>query len=228
MSEEPLLLVQLIRRLKVKLIEILSADADFVLQHADARSLLSPHGYQLVKSCRVPSEKVTELLDQIIQRGPTAAQGLLELLKEQALQETFPLLASVQELQANSVSPEVENNVSKRRKGAPESQVPPKKMCSNGCALVKEKQLMMVAQAIGRSWREIGRLALCVPSVKLEQIEEDHSQHSERVFHMLRYWRHSQREEATAARLHSLLSQNNFDLAPENIAFLLETDEEHV
>lgn len=87
---------------------------------------------------------------------------------------------------------------------------------------------MMVAQAIGRSWREIGRLALGVPSVKLEQIEEDHSQHSERVFHMLRYWRHSQREEATAARLHSLLSQKNFDLAPENIAFLLETDEEHV
>lgn len=105
MSEEPLTLVQVIRRLKVKLIEILSADADFVLQHADARSLLSPHGYQLVKSCRVPSEKVTELLDQIIQRGPTAAQGLLELLKDQALQETFPLLASVQELQANSLSP---------------------------------------------------------------------------------------------------------------------------
>ncbi|XP_036068618.1 uncharacterized protein zgc:174906 isoform X3 [Oryzias melastigma] len=193
---------QLIRRLKVKLIEILSADADLVLQHADSRSLLSPRGYQLVKSCRVPSEKVTELLDQIIQSGPTAARGLLDVLKEQALQETFPLLASVEELHSNPLSP--------------------------GSVLVKEKQLMMVAQGIGRSWREIGILALDVSSVKLQQIEEDYSQHSDRVFHMLRHWRNCKREEATAAHLHSLLSRKNFEISPESIAFLLETDGEHL
>ncbi|RVE70578.1 hypothetical protein OJAV_G00065870 [Oryzias javanicus] len=187
---------QLIKRLKVKLIEILSADADFVLQHADSRSLLSLRGYQLVKSCRAPSEK----------------------------------LASVEELHANSLSPEVDKVVPKKQKRAPEPQdhVPPKKICCNGSALVKEKQLMMVARGIGRSWREIGRLALGVPSVKLEQIEEDHSQHSERVFHMLRYWRHCQREEATAAHLHSLLSQKNLEISPESIAFLLEIDGEQL
>ncbi|KAF0036258.1 hypothetical protein F2P81_011570 [Scophthalmus maximus] len=190
--------IQLLRRQKAKLIEILSSDADFVLQHADSRGLLSPHGYQQVKACRVPGEKVTELLDHIIQRGPEAAQGLLELLKEQALQETFPLLHFVKDLHVRSLS--------------------------SGSRLVTEKQLMAAARAVGRSWREIGRLALDIPSVKLEQIEEDHSLHVERVFAMLHYWRNCQREKATAAHLHSLLSQEDFALPPERIDFLLEAD----
>lgn len=83
---------------------------------------------------------------------------------------------------------------------------------------------MMVARTIGRSWKEIGRLALDIPSVKLEQIEEDHSVHVERVFAMLRYWRTCQREKSTAAHLHSLLSQEDWALPPESIDFLLETD----
>lgn len=83
---------------------------------------------------------------------------------------------------------------------------------------------MMVARTIGRSWKEIGRLALDIPSVKLEQIEEDHSVHVERVFAMLRYWCTCQREKATAAHLHSLLSQEDWALPPESIDFLLETD----
>lgn len=83
---------------------------------------------------------------------------------------------------------------------------------------------MTVARDIGRSWREIGRLALGIPSVKLEQIEEDHSLLVERVFAMLRYWRTKQKEKATAARLHSLLSQGDCALPSENIDFLLETD----
>lgn len=90
-----------------------------------------------------------------------------------------------------------------------------------GSHLVKEKQLMAVARTIGRSWREIGRLALDIPSVKLEQIEEDHSLHVERVFAMLRYWHTCQRGKATAAHLHSLLCQEDWGLAPESIDFLL-------
>lgn len=82
---------------------------------------------------------------------------------------------------------------------------------------------MTVARAIGRSWREIGRQVLEIPSVKLEQIEEDHSIHAERVFAMLRYWRSCQREKATAAQLHSLLSHEHCALPPESIDFLLES-----
>lgn len=83
---------------------------------------------------------------------------------------------------------------------------------------------MTVARAIGRCWREIGRLALDIPSVKLEQIEEDHSLNVERVFAMLRYWRMCQREKATAAKLHSLLSQEDWALPPESIDHLLKSD----
>lgn len=104
MAEEPAAVVQLLRLQKAKLIEILRADADFVLQHADSRCLLSEHGYQHVKHCRIPSVKVTELLDHVIQRGPGAAQGLLDLLKEPDLQKTFPMLDFVKDLHVNTVS----------------------------------------------------------------------------------------------------------------------------
>lgn len=104
MAEEPVSDVQLLRSLKAKLIEILSADADFVLQHADSRCLLSHHDYQKVKACRIPSEKATELLDHIIQRGPESAQGLIKLLKDEALQEAFPMLHFLKDLRVNAAS----------------------------------------------------------------------------------------------------------------------------
>lgn len=104
MAEKPATEIQLLRSQKARLIEILSGDADFVLQHADSRCLLSLHGYQQVKACRIPSEKVTDLLDHIIQRGPEAARGLLELLNDKALQETFPMLRFVKDLQVNTLS----------------------------------------------------------------------------------------------------------------------------
>ncbi|XP_022043085.2 uncharacterized protein zgc:174906 [Acanthochromis polyacanthus] len=218
MAEEPAAEIQLLRSQKTKLIEILSADADFVLQHADSRCLLSLRGYQQVKSCRVPSEKVTDLLDHIIQRGPEAAQGLLDLLKDQALQETFPTLCFINDLQVNSLSSETSQDAELQ------DVIPAINICKNASSVVKEKQLMSVARGIGRSWREIGRLALDIPSVKLEQIEEDHRLHAERVFAMLRYWRTRQRNKATAAHLHSLLSQGDWALPPESIDFLLETN----
>ncbi|GAA6222735.1 uncharacterized protein zgc:174906 isoform X2 [Lates japonicus] len=222
MAEEPAEFIQLLRSQKAKLIEILSGDADFVLQHADSRNLLSPQGYEKVKSCRVPSEKVTDLLDHIIQRGPAKAQGLLELLKDQDLQETFPLLDFVKDLQVSTPSSET----TRKRKQTPELQetIPAKQSSNSGSRLVTEKQLMIVARAIGKSWREVGRLALDIPSVKLEQFEEDNSLHVERVFAMLRYWRTCQREKATAAHLHSLLSQDDWALPPDKIDFLLDTD----
>lgn len=104
MAEGPAGEIQLLRSLKVKLIDILSADADFVLQHADSRFLLSPQSYQQVKALCVPSEKVRDLLDHIIQRGPKFARGLLQLLQDQALQDTFPRLDFLKDMQADTLS----------------------------------------------------------------------------------------------------------------------------
>ncbi|XP_029911829.1 uncharacterized protein LOC115362148 [Myripristis murdjan] len=223
MAEEPAR--ELLRSLKVKLINILSADADFVLQHADSRSLVSRQGYEQVKAARVSSEKVRDLLDHVIQREEKAARGFLELLKEKDLQDTFPMLAFLKDLQLSTLSADETKTTAKREKALESEQTPSSKWtCKNGSDLVKEKQLMLVARAIGRSWKEIGRLALSIPSVRLEQIEEDHPlSHVERVFAMLRYWCTCQRKNATAAHLHSLLSQEDWALPPESIDFLLES-----
>ncbi|KAK2851428.1 hypothetical protein Q5P01_007704 [Channa striata] len=223
MTEEPVSEIQLLRSHKIALIEILSADADFVLQHADSRHLLSHRGYQLVKACRIPSEKVTELLDHVIQKGPEAAQGLLKLLKDQALHETFPKLEFMKYLQVSKQTSGTKETPRKRKQTLHLQEIISSKKIE-GPRLVGEKQLMTVARAIGKCWREIGRLALNIHSVKLEQIEEDHPLHVERVFAMLRYWRTCQREKATAARLHSLLSQEDWALPPESIDFLLEPE----
>lgn len=96
--------IQLLKSQKATLIEILSGDADFILQHADSRNLLSRRGYEQVKACRIPSEKVTELLDHVIHRGLEAARGLLELLNEKNLQDTFPRLDFIKHLQVNTLS----------------------------------------------------------------------------------------------------------------------------
>ncbi|XP_061827835.1 uncharacterized protein [Nerophis lumbriciformis] len=213
-----------LRSQKVKLIEILSADADFVVQHADSRSLLSPAGYEQVQSCRVSSEKVVQLLDHVIKRGPVSARGLLELLKEPPLQETFPMLDCLKNQQVDSLACDTQ----RKRKLVPDVKhetITHIKMCKNeDSPIVSERQLMIVACGMGLSWREIGRLALEIPTVKLEQIEEDHSILKERAFAMLNYWRICQRKKATAAYLHSLLSQNDWALPPERIDFLLETN----
>ncbi|XP_029012739.1 uncharacterized protein zgc:174906 [Betta splendens] len=224
MAEQPAAEIQLLRSLKAKLIDILSSDADYILQHADSRSLLSPHGYQHVKACRVPHEKVTELLDRIILRGTEAAQLLLELLKDPDLQETFPRLHFIKDFQVNApLSGETNKQGAGKRHHTPDLQEPVPIKQTKGCPLVTEKQLMIVARSVGKSWREIGRMSLDIPSVKLEQIEEDHTTHRERVFAMLRYWKTCRRQNATAARLHSLLSEGELALPAESLEVLSET-----
>lgn len=219
--------IQLLKRLKAKLISILSVQADFVLQHADSRSLVTPQGYRQIKSCRIPDEKMRDLLDHIIERGPEAAQGLLELLKNQELQETFPMLNFIMSIQADAYSGEQKHSRQKMRRKLKrrfeihDVVVPPKTSSSN--MLVTEKQLMTVARAVGRSWREVAIMALEVPSVKLEQIVADNPNcQVNQVFSALRYWRNIQGNKATAPYLHSLLSQPDLALSQEAFNFLLE------
>lgn len=137
MTEKSTSDTRLLRSQKARLIDILSADADFVLQHADSRSLLSPHGYQQVKACRTPTEKVTDLLDHIIQRGPDAARGFLELLRDEDLQKTFfPRLAFVNEFQEEEkCGRRAEETLRKRVTASPSSdleEIPPKVIRSSG------------------------------------------------------------------------------------------------
>ncbi|MED6252927.1 hypothetical protein ATANTOWER_019449 [Ataeniobius toweri] len=141
---------------------------------------------------------------------------MLELLKEKEMQKTFPMLAFVKDLDMTTPL-SVEDSET-------QNPVPAKKVCRNGRGRVTEMQLMTVARGLGRSWRQIGIQALDIPSVRIEHIEEEKTNHVDRVFAMLRYWRNQKREEATAACLHSLLSQKDLEVPSESIDFLLEND----
>ncbi|CAB1336682.1 unnamed protein product [Coregonus sp. 'balchen'] len=223
---------QVLRRLKPKLIDTLSADPDFVLQHADSLSLLSRHEYKQVKALTNPSKQAQDLLDHVIHKGPTAAEKLLRLLRGKEMQETFPKLLFLKELPVNDQRAAGEtgtggNEVIRKRRQTVESEenLPAKQTCKDaGTKMVVEKDLMRVARRIGHSWREIGTGALDIPSVKLEQIQENYPHsHVDRVFAMLRYWSTLKRHEATAANLHSLLCQDDWALPPDSIDFLLDT-----
>ncbi|XP_062314095.1 FAS-associated death domain protein [Osmerus eperlanus] len=213
---------QWLRSLKSRLIEILSADPDHVLQHADSLGLLTDQQYKQVKAVTDPSANIRDLLDNVIQKGDASSKIFLQLLKRNAMQETFPMLDFLCKL------PEIHNQSTaekqrKREAAASEDVIPAKQASKGAPSLVEEKQLMKLARNIGTSWKEIGRLALDIATVKLEQIEEDHpNSHRERVFAMLLCWRTSQRQEATAARLHALLCQDDWALPPDSIDFLLE------
>ena len=88
----------LLRKLKPKLIDILTADPDLVLQHTDSISLLTRWEFKDVKSIPKPSEEVRDLLDYVIQKGSSTSLRLLSLLQEKEMQQTFPRLGFLKEL----------------------------------------------------------------------------------------------------------------------------------
>ncbi|XP_076133006.1 uncharacterized protein LOC143115041 [Alosa pseudoharengus] len=214
----------LLRKLKPKLIDILTADTDLLLQHTDSQGLLTRREYTHVKSITNPSNKVRELLDYVIQKGSSKSWGLIHLLQEKEMQETFPRLIFLKELTQNEKIIEMfltQNCGVKRKQTMDVEESPSKQLCTN--AVVTEKQLMLVASNMGRSWKQFGRVALGISTIKLEQIVEDNPCYLvEQIFAMLRFWSMRERSEATAKRLHGLLSQGDWALPPESINFLLD------
>lgn len=91
----------LLRNLKPKLIGILTADPDLVLQHTDSLELLTRRQYSDVKCIPKPSDEVRDLLDYVIQKGSSASWKFLRLLQEKEMQETFPRLIFLKELSQN-------------------------------------------------------------------------------------------------------------------------------
>ncbi|TSL61203.1 Death domain-containing protein CRADD [Bagarius yarrelli] len=186
------------RSLKPQLIDALCGDPDFLLQHCHSSRLVTQREYQHVKAAAVPSDKARDILDYMMSKDGKRVQRFLNLLKEKQIQEAFPKLEFLNHLPQNKLS-------------------------ATGCRTVTEKQLMMVARYIGTNWKEVGRVALELTSVRLEQIvEENPHNHRERVFSMLNLWSMREREKATAARLHTLLTQVDIGVAPGSIDFLLE------
>ncbi|KAI1892291.1 hypothetical protein AGOR_G00131830 [Albula goreensis] len=223
MAETPGGAALLLRRLKPPLIDALGVDPDYVLQHADALCLLSMAEYRRIKTLGNPSETIRDLLDCVIQKEQDA-KVFLDFLKKAEVKEIFPKLSAIFE----RVEHHQDNKglSSSKRKSEEMMEVCIKKQkCEPGSKVVTEKQLMLVARGIGRHWKQLGRVALDIPTVKLEQIEEENpGTHVERVFAMLRMWLTRERRNATTAHLHALLSQDECAPPPESIDFLLDPD----
>uniref|UniRef100_A0AAY4C0U5 Zgc:174906 n=1 Tax=Denticeps clupeoides TaxID=299321 RepID=A0AAY4C0U5_9TELE len=211
-----------LRRLKPELLDVLSSDADFVLQHADSLGLLTPRQYLQVKSLASPHEKVRELLDHVIQKGDAPALRLLELLLDENLQETYPRLRLLGDRLRKR------KTTAKRRRPLPEAAARPENVPPlvrpSPAAVVSEQQLMLAAGTFGRTWKQLAVAALGVPAAKLEQaVEENPRSPVMQVFSVLRHWRMREGPRATAARLHALLTQGDWALLPGSLDFLLES-----
>ncbi|NXF42382.1 CRADD protein, partial [Nyctibius bracteatus] len=73
--------------------------------------------------------------------------------------------------------------------------------------LLSEKELLQVAQRLGREWQEVGIGCLGLERSRLEQIREDNPGHAVmQSFEMLREWRRREGAHATAPRLHARLA----------------------
>ncbi|XP_030283082.1 uncharacterized protein LOC115587419 isoform X2 [Sparus aurata] len=84
--------VKMITSHKVELISRLMADPSFILQHVQAKEIITDREYQKVKSVAQPEEKVTELLDCVISKGEDYCSRFLDILKETDVLETYPQL----------------------------------------------------------------------------------------------------------------------------------------
>lgn len=75
-----------------------------------------------------------------------------------------------------------------------------------------EKDLMKVAQRLGKEWQEVGILHLGLERSRLEQIQEENPGNPVLWnFEMLREWWRRERQEATASRLRSCLEPARLD-----------------
>ncbi|KAG7254400.1 hypothetical protein CRUP_021347 [Coryphaenoides rupestris] len=210
----------MLKRWQADLIDILSADPELVLQHARSLRLVTDRGYKTVRAQLVSTEKVTVLLDLVSDNGPEAAHGLLKLLRSETFQESLPRLSFLKNL---TVDRHLSTEETRKRNAedAEEEQRPAKQQRTTD-PQVTEKQLMTVAGALTAIWKEVGIRLLDIKREKLDEIEANERTQKMRVFNMLYHWRNTQRGQATAARLHRLLSDKDLGVAPESLESLLE------
>ncbi|KAK9954547.1 hypothetical protein ABG768_016601 [Culter alburnus] len=214
---------KLIQRHKPELLEALMGDAEFLLQHCHARGILSNNEYNNIKDINTRSKQVRDILDYVIHKDNKHALVFLKLLKTQDMQETFPKLQFLQKLQINKRKT-TKNTETTAKRRQEENDVLQEQLSIMNSRMVSEREMMKVAGCIGNNWRQVGIMALGMNTTTLQQIEEDNKLHKERVFAMLRKWSIRERDQATATRLYSLLTQEDYDVDPQNINFLMENN----
>lgn len=75
-----------------------------------------------------------------------------------------------------------------------------------------EKDLIQIAQKLGKEWQEVGIGYLGLERSRLDQIREDNPRNVVmQSFEMLREWRRREKQEATAPRLYACLAPASLD-----------------
>lgn len=75
-----------------------------------------------------------------------------------------------------------------------------------------EKDLIRIAQKLGKEWQEVGIGYLGLERSRLDQIREDNPRNVVmQSFEMLREWRRREKQEATALRLYACLAPASLD-----------------
>ncbi|KAF1382289.1 hypothetical protein PFLUV_G00142200 [Perca fluviatilis] len=87
--------VEIIIHHKVELVECLMADRSFILQHVHAKRIVTDRQYQRLKHISQPEERVTELMDQVIDGGQESCSRFLKVLKEPDILQTYPQLKNM-------------------------------------------------------------------------------------------------------------------------------------
>lgn len=78
---------------KVFLIDTLSADADFVLQHVQQENIITKREYNNLNHSNHTRERiVTNLLDKVMNKGDAMCRKFVDLLQREEIQTTFPEL----------------------------------------------------------------------------------------------------------------------------------------
>ncbi|XP_005986192.1 uncharacterized protein ZGC:174906 [Latimeria chalumnae] len=92
--------------------------------------------------------------------------------------------------------------------------------------LVTDQQLMKLAKNMDRDWKQIGIQFLKLSKTDLDQCEENNRNNLKlQVFDMLKIWAKREKEKATPANLHRILSQEEVPIQSDYIDFLIQDDQ---
>ncbi|NWH69176.1 CRADD protein, partial [Geococcyx californianus] len=154
-----------------------------------------------------------ELCHLLLQRFPgQALRVTADLLRQIARHDLLcqfhlPGTEEEKEVTATSLAPpgRAEENVAR-------SGVPPPPVPAAPPRRLTEKELMQLAQKLGKEWQEVGIVCLGLERSRLEQIREDNPRSAVlQSFEMLREWRRRQKDAGTARRLRACLAPANVD-----------------
>lgn len=100
--------MDLIRSKKPSLIEVLSTDSSFILQHVQSKRLITPREYNsLYSQCQNGEKTIIELLDKLMNKSDEHCHNFISLLGEKEILDNFPRLRVLLSAQQGAPKEEV-------------------------------------------------------------------------------------------------------------------------